>query len=172
MIFPCTCMIHLSDQLQVREVLSAPDAPWQRTIPHFEVAAGRFPTFLIFGTIPHFAHFHPIFPHFEVGHRPADDAWYLVSIDAGTMPHFARGWFPTWQVWTDNSPLRSGELSGSKYEVGNCPAVETWKWNAEGIFGICSLVRRRLVGVGLGLWVDSSKSLARTRARRVVVSHQ
>ena len=106
------------------------------------------------------------------GKPPGAFGLMMRGIDAGTMPHFARGWFPTWQVWTDNSPLRSGELSGSKYEVGNCPAVETWKWNAEGIFGICSLVRRRLVGVGLGLWVDSSKSLARTRARRVVVSHQ
>ena len=74
------------------------------------------------------------------GKPPGAFGLMMRGIDAGTMPHFARGWFPTWQVWTDSSPLRSGELSGSKYKVGNCPGVETWKCNAEGIFGICSLV--------------------------------
>ena len=69
-----------------------------------------------FPFFPHFAHFHPIFPH------------------------FARGWFPTWQVWTDSSPLRSGELSGSKFEVGTCPDGSLEVENDKGIFGICSLV--------------------------------
>ena len=77
------------------------------------------------------------------GKPPGAFGLMMRGIDAGTMPHFARGWFPTWQVWTDSSPLRSGELSGSKYEVGNCPDGNFEVENAKGIFGICSLVPTR-----------------------------
>jgi hypothetical protein len=125
-----SCSRPTTDRLFMFSCLDVVSVVAQRTIPHFEVAAGRFPTFSIFGTIPHSLIFTRYFPTSKWGivrlggKPPGAFGLMMRGIDAGTMPHFARGWFPTWQVWTDNSPLRSGELSGSKVRSGE---LSGWK---------------------------------------------